>query len=488
MKNKFIVFLFLFSFYSCDNDLLTPFTPGALTEEVAITTVADLTRITNNCYVSLFNRGDIQFSSVFTDEVSIGLTNGGQGISDNYAFFLTPSSFSPALIWETCAITLARVNKVLTNADKLLLNTSLNANNINILKAEALMLRAFCHLRMIAYFSTNPKDDNVLGGILALKEVGLDQSLPRENNKAIYKSIHEDLDKAIILFGGVPFDNSRANKTAAIALKARAYAYKGDYNNALIYANQVIATSGSVSLAKTTEYRNIFWTDSNNEVIFKIIRVRGQSAQATNIGNIWASVNATIGGSPFYEINRSLFNLLSIDDIRYQTIVAPSSKIDPNYLTSNNYKESDVLVVGKHPGTSNKRDLNNDFKLIRMSEMYFIKAEAEVSNNELTNAANTLKFLLDNRYTSPQPLPVFSNQTEAWKFILDQRRIEFAFEGYRFIDLKRLGALANVGIERHPLDCNGPNCKLPVNDYRFALPIPNSELNSNPGIKQNPGY
>ena len=493
MKNifKIIIIPVFLVVISCDNGLLEPFTPGALTEEVAIKTVTDLNRLTNNCYVALNNRQDIEFSSVFTDEVSVGITNGGQGINDNYAFLSIPSSASANGIWNTCGVVLARANKVIVNADKLLLNTKLTpaiVGEIKVLKAEALVVRAFSHIRMISYFSTNPKDDNSLGGILALKEVLLDGSLPREKNGAIYTSIHEDLNNAITLFSTTPFNVTRTNKTAAIALKARAFALKGDYPNALIQANLAIATPGAVSLASAAQYQSIFHADTNNEVIFKILRLNNQATQLTNIGNIWASVDATIGGSPFYEINRSLFNAIPTNDVRYQTIVAASSVVDPNYLTSSNYKQTDVLVVGKHPGTAAKLPLNNDFKLIRMSEMYMIKAEAEVNAGQLLTAATTLKFFLDRRFSTPQTLPVFGNATAAWKFILNQRRIEFAFEGYRFIDIKRIGALADETINRHPLDCQGPNCTLPVTDYRFALPVPTTELNANPTIIQNPGY
>ena len=341
---------------------------------------------------------------------------------------------------------------------------------------------------MLSYFTTNTKDNNALGGILALREIELDNYLPRSQNGAIYNAIHSDLNEAIILFGSSTFDATRANKTAAIALKARAYALKGDYPNALVQANLVIAITGITSLATTTQYQGIFWLDNNNEVIFKLLRNINQQSQATNIGNIYASVDATIGGSPFYEINRALFNSMNPSDIRYSTIVASSSLIDANYLTSTNYKQSDVLVIGKHPGTAAKRSLNNDFKLIRTSEMYFIKAEAEIDAGQLLQAATTMKFLLDRRFPSPQPLPIFANSTAAWKFILDQRRIEFAFEGYRFIDLKRLGSLAGATIDRHPLDCNGSNCSISISDFRFALPIPTSELNVNKTIQQNPGY
>lgn len=493
---KLLFFAVFLSLISCNDDLLEPETPGVLTEELAIRSAADLTRITNNVYVALTGRADIEFTSVFTDEVAIGTNNGGQGINDNYAFIVNPSSASPNGIWNTCNVVLARANKVIANADRLLLDPVISANStsvnqIRVLKAEALTLRAYAHMRLISYFSPDPKDDAALAGVLALAEVPLDTSLPRATNGSTYTAIHADLDNAITLFGSAAFTPTRANRIAARALKARAYALKGDYPNALIQANLVINTAGAPALSSGTGYRDVFTDASAGETLLKLSRTINQSSQATNLGNIYASVNSSISGSPFYEVNRALYNAIPTGDIRKVVIPDASSIIDPNYLTSTDYRNTDVIPVGKHPGTPTRGLLNADFKLIRMSEMHLIKAEAEVAAGQLVTAGTTLKGLLDRRFTTPQAAPVFATAQEAWRFILNQRRIEFAYEGYRFIDLKRLGgaAYANVSIDRHPLDCTASvNCSLPVTDYRFALPIPTSEINPNPTIKQNPGY
>ncbi len=493
---KLLSFAVAMSLLSCNSDLLEPQTPGVLTEDLAIRTPADLNRITNNVYVALTGRADIEFSSVFTDEVSIGTNNGGQGINDNYAFILNPSSASPNGIWNTANVVLARANKVIANADRLLLDPIISANatqvnQIRVSKAEALTLRAYAHIRLISYFSPDPKDDAAFAGVLALAELPLDASLPRATNGSTYIAIQKDLDDAITLFGTAAFTATRANRIAARALKARAFALKGDYPNALAQANIVIATVGAPALSTFATYPAVFTDASAGETLLKLSRTINQSAQATNIGNIYASVDSSVSGSPFYEINRALYNALPTGDVRKNVIPDPSSIVDPNYLTSPNYRTSDVLPVGKHAGTPGRGLLNADFKLIRMAEMHLIKAEAEVNAGQLATAAITLKGLLDTRFATAQLAPVFANQQEAWRYILNQRRIEFAFEGYRFIDLKRLGgaAYANVGIDRHPLDCTASvNCTLPVTDYRFALPIPTSETNPNPTIQQNPGY
>jgi starch-binding outer membrane protein, SusD/RagB family len=76
--------------------------------------------------------------------------------------------------------------------------------------------------------------------------------------------------------------------------------------------------------------------------------------------------------------------------------------------------------------------------------------------------------------------------------ILLQRRLELAFEGDRFWDLKR----RNQGIERDAVKgdlANGGGTpyiftSLPAGDHRWNLPYPQREINFNPNMKQNPDY
>jgi hypothetical protein len=83
MKWKNIYFINISNgcFRILQNDLLEPFTPGSLTEEVAITNPTDLQRLMNSTYGLLTKTGYIIFSSVFTDEVGIGFANGGQELT-----------------------------------------------------------------------------------------------------------------------------------------------------------------------------------------------------------------------------------------------------------------------------------------------------------------------------------------------------------------------------------------------------------------------
>lgn len=513
MKKIFILSLLAGALsVSCSNDLLEPFTPGSLTSDLAITSSSDLQRVMNSTYGLAANREDVIFSSVFTDEVGIGFANGGQGISDNYVFFLNISSVSPDTIWTNGYLILSRANRVITFADDLIAKTAVSntaeITKLKTLKAEALIIRAMAHLKIMGYFSPDLKSDTALAGILADRIIlSSEPAQQRVTNGVFYTAIHKDLDDALSIFSTTasPYTGATAklyaNADLARALKARAYSYKGDFANAETWANTVISTSGLV-LADATNYSSVFLTDSepaNTEVIFRLKRTLQQSSQATNLGNGYASVTATYSGSPFYEVSRALYNKLDANptDVRKNVIVAQSSVIDPNYRTSSDYRNSDVLVIGKHPGSSTVGNLNSDIKVMRLSEMYFIRAEGRVFANDLVGAATAIKAIRDKRFPTAQALPVFSTAAAAWKAILDERRLEFAYEGYRFIDLKRLGTLAGgSSIDRDAADYSSSSANypaanpsnLPLSSTKFALPIPITELNANPNIQQNAGY
>jgi len=495
MKNIFyglLVFGGLLTISSCQEDLLTPYTPGVLFEDVAVQSSSDLQKLMNRGYTSLTPLEEIQFSSVFTDEVGIGFANGGQGLSDNYSFLLNSGSASPANIWVANYSTLAIVNRVIKFADKLTAVDAADQLIIDRLKAEALTLRAHCHNQLLAYFSTNPKNLSALGVVLSNDVFPTTYLGQRVSNGAVYSLIDSDLQAAETLFLNQTAAPSPlyANINFARAIKARSFALRGDYPNALLAANQVIGTSG-LSLATFSNYNTVFHTDNNSssvEVIFKLKKTTGQ----TRTGGIWASVNSSVSGSPFFEMGRSLFNIIEPNkttDIRFSTLVHPTYIADPNYQTSTNYLNTDKLPIRKYPGTAANGNLVNDMKICRLSEMYFIRAEALVAANDLVGAATAIKAIRDARFSTPQVLPVYADATAAWKDILKERRVEFAFEGYRYVDLKRLGALAGEGILRDSRDCeiNGA-CNMQVTDYRFTLPIPSVETNPNSAIQQNPGY
>ncbi|MFC7346682.1 RagB/SusD family nutrient uptake outer membrane protein [Chryseobacterium zhengzhouense] len=531
MKKSFLkIFLLtgLILVSSCSEDLLEPYNPGSLTQDEALTNVSDLTLMVNGAYANMNSRSESEFVSIFTDEVGIGYANGGQGISAEWIFQMIPNSNLPTAIWTQSYASLARANRVILYADKVKVGTATGETETDRKKAlaQAYAIRAYNHLRILAYFSSNPKDDSALAGILSTRIYAYDEpGQQRTTNGEFYKLIFDDLDKALDLYnqigapalGAQDAEKQRANKFFVMGLKARAYAYRGDYPNALIWANNVISQSG-VALANKTQYRNTFFNDTDaTEVIFKLKRNAVNNSAGYNLHNAWVSVRPRLTGSPYYEVGRSLHNRLNptnldpatlsttIADVRANVIIAPSSILAANYTNTPDYRNDDIIIINKHGGVAtgtttaavtSTNGFNNDIKIMRLSEMYLIRAEARAAANDLTGVAAAIKVVRDARYGSAQPAGSFANVTDAWAAILNERRLEFAFEGYRFLDLKRLGTLANSGLDRDAADyssasANYPSANpinLPLNSYKWTLPIPQAEINANPNITQNPGY
>ena len=503
---------------SCNRDLLTEYVPGALTQQIAIKTSTDLNGVLNTAYATINSRDESYYVSVFTDEVGIGSQNGGQGIqNDNeYSFGVTPQAFFPTSIWQNNYVALAYINRVIEFAASITPTSPTDQNTINGTLAQAYALRAFCHLKIMSYFSTDLTSDTALAGILANRSfsASVSDNNPRATNKQFYDLIQSDCDKSVALYNALlpasVLDKTRANKFFAIGLKARAYAYKGDYPNAEINANQVIAQSGLTLASSAASYQQIFFTDndlSSSEVIFRFKRTPLQNAQGFNLHNAWCSVTPNFTGSPFFDISRALYNKLAVNqnDYRYSTIVAPTSVINLAYATAADYRSSDQLIINKHGGTaagsttaatSANGGLTNDIKVMRLSEMYLIRAEARAAASDPLGASTAVNVVKAARYTTGYTPEVYGSVQAAWAGILDQRRLEFAFEGYRYVDLKRIGVKAGEGIDRDPADYSSSSSNypaanpvnLPLSSYKFALPIPQVELVANNVITQNPGY
>lgn len=471
---------------------------GRITPDVAFQSVDDLTNGLSGVYVAYDAVQDIALSAVFTDEISIGIASGGQGLTD-YTFQLNSTSGSAASFWSRGYFELNRVNRLIDGAEFVTPEPGEEETYNNIL-GQAYALRAYSHFKLLTYYSPDLTDDNALG-VIALDFVPtIDQQLLRNTNGEVFALIEADLNNAENLLT-TQSNATFVSRDFITALRARMAAYREQYTTAATYANQIL---DNYQLANRAQYSGMFLDADNTEIIFKFERAAGDphdfQGQTGTIGSggragaRFAFTNATAAGGPYFEVGRSLFNLLDTDDVRFDVNIAPTSTISPDYQNAADFRTEDVLVVSKYQGSDNV-PLMNDLKIFRASEMVLILAEASASSGNINGTSNStasyIKQLRDARFGTDQPLATYANQTEAFAAILNERRIEFAFEGHRYLDIKRLGERANQGVLRDPLDCafNGA-CALPATDHRFTLPIPLIELTANPGLReqQNPGY
>ena len=79
-----------------------------------------------------------------------------------------------------------------------------------------------------------------------------------------------------------------------------------------------------------------------------------------------------------------------------------------------------------------------------------------------------------------------ANQADMRLAIEKERRLELAFEGHRWYDLKRTGRA--ITVINAAVGANGENLGYSLNENRLLWPIPQAELDKNTKLTQNPGY
>ncbi|MDH7444781.1 RagB/SusD family nutrient uptake outer membrane protein [Aquimarina sp. 2201CG14-23] len=491
--NKFfLLFVFASLITSC-NDAIEIDQPGRLGADQAFRSVSDLQLGLLGAYGNLDSTHEILFNAVFTDEIALGLTNGGQGLTDgSYGFILNSTSTAPTNIWTTNYAVLNSVNRVIAAAAAITPEAG-EEDQYNDILGQCYALRAYAHFTLLSYYSTDYTDDSALAVILLDFVPEVSQSLPRNTNGEIFTSIISDLDLAAGLIDPAGADPLFFTVDGTIALRARVALYRGQYATAGTLAADLLTR---YPIADQGQFFNM-WDDADTtEQIFSIDRAIADNFdnQGTNgggwAGSLFANVDPTISGAPFFEMGRAVFNLYDAADIRRARFVGPDALINPGYATDPLRQSTDVLNFFIYPG-SGGQPLLNDLKVFRSAEMLFIQAESLADAGDLVGAATLIQQLRTARLGAAQPLPVYANETEAFGAILDERRQELVAQGHRYLDLKRIGARGNREVLREPTDCavNGA-CSLPVSDFRFTLPIPQVELNANVVIRdqQNPGY
>jgi hypothetical protein len=540
MKKRIILFSLFVTLFSC-NDALEIVQKGELNDAALFTSVANMQLFLNETYDRINTENDIQVSSLLTDEVAIG---SGLTVNDTQRFFMVSTNGFAANIWNTHYNLINYCNRLIRGAE-LYTPTAAELPQYNSIIAQAKALRAFAHFQLLTYFSTDLSNDSAPGVMIVDFVPTINQDTPRSTTGEVFKFIESDLDyaQANLIAPTGPTAYKFVNNNFIKSFRARMYLYRKNYTQALVYANDVIATSGrSLSTCTVTVpnfpatsstlvpqgagtgsttinvdpgagfpiqralyqvdqwvsgsspvYRKM-WVDADQgEILFGLDR----PINKINFSSRYNTNGSYLTGGPLYDMGRNLFNLYTnplgggAEDFRRWCFVDRSASISTTPATAT--RTSEVIVIDKYPGKSGGHTAN-DLKVFRLSEIYFIKAECLVRTGDLAGAANLIRQVRQARsYTGGVvPLPVYTNVSSAIADILLERRKELSFEGHRYIDLKRLGVDASVsGTDRNAQDAVNSSATSPVNisngDYRFTLPIPQAEINVN-ALSQNPGY
>ena len=278
-------------------------------------------------------------------------------------------------------------------------------------------------------------------------------NIPRSTLAQTYAQVLSDLDAADSLMLLPTAQNPvRANKETAWALKARYYLYQKDWADAEAYASEVIADNTNYQLlAPFNSWFQPASAIATKESVFEL----SYNATYTNSSRGYWQPPAN-GGTRQWAPNDSLVALLNNPQIgggRSALIAATST----NTWYGNLFYRS--------PAT-------DPSYIIRIAELYLIRAEARAQQNELSGALSDLDAI---RTRAGLPNSTATTQQDILLAIEQENRLEFALEPHRWFDLVRTGRAQTVlGI---------------TNADALLFPIPITEIQlSNNVLTQNPGY
>lgn len=420
----------------------------------------------------------------------------------NFTRFIQPDNnfFISSFAWNDYYRTIYRTNQVLTHVPSINMDATLKSR----LLAETRFIRAISYFDLAYFFGRVP---------LITVESTASVRAPQATQDQTIAQVITDLQAAIpdlpLSYSGV--DKGRVTKGAAQALLARVYMHQRKYADASALFTTII-NSNQYSLVSYLD--NFTETNENNsESLFEIqytgsVLEVGQGQDNASASEAYDRPNFFGPPGPTYaDVQPRQWLTAAYTDST--TTFAPGSTrkhlIDPRRDISIISVLNPDVFYGKtftqwnwNPGQQYWRKYLNDrtrvnenftsginFRLIRYADILLMQAEALTEQSQ-TSAA--LPFINQVRTrVNLAPLTGTFSQTALRQLIRSERAKEFAGEGTRWYDILRWGLMDDqAGIdELKGRDSDFTNFRLGISKL---LPIPQRDIDIDPGVTQNPGY
>lgn len=364
----------------------------------------------------------------------------------------------------------------------------------NQLYGEAYFVRARAYFELVNIYAPNYDEATATTtmGVPLRLDTGVKNTYTRASIKQVYQQIEDDLYNAIRYFEQTTENLSlwHPNKKAAQLLLSRVYLYKGEWDNVISVASELISScpAGLYDLATHTTVP--FVSNSNPEIFhtygdcFSLIVENDESNTWHNdVPNIYSGQDDNGYSLIAYGISTDLLNSFLEGDCR--------SIWDPNidggrgtYLLT-----SDGIDL---PAKWHSQFTSLGAYNYRLSEAYLNRAEAYAAKGMNIEALNDVRELIEHRVKDISKIEFPTENSEIRKFVLDERRREFFGENHRWFDLKRTtswypkqithkitlrstgtsgGSGVIQGYETYILAPNDPN-------FVFELPETETQINS----------
>jgi len=318
----------------------------------------------------------------------------------------------------------------------------LTATERNKILGEAYFIRA------LSYFDLGRGWGGVQLQLQPTSDLSVLKGIKRSTLDQTYDQVLADLIQAEQLLPEDATTRNRAQKSAARALRARLHLYRKQWADAENFATQVI---GNTKYSLVKPFRTFFTTPF--QTAESVLELAYSVNDRNSYWNLWYPSSS--GGQFTLKPSDALvakLNNPAIGGTRNSLIAGSGSTV--------------YGVLYNTTATS-----TDPSYLIRIAELYLIRAEARAQQNKLADALTDLNAV---RARADVSASTASTQASIIQAIEDENAVEFPFEAHRWFDLvrtERTGSVLGIG-----------------NRNFWLFPIPYSDVQSDPDVTQNPGY
>ncbi|TCK55630.1 RagB/SusD domain-containing protein [Flavobacterium sp. 90] len=456
MKNISTKYISIFSFFlllgltSCDNALDVDLPSNQLSSESVYSTESTAEAAVNGIYQSMV--ADFYYYRV---HAVLGQTSDElvprTGIANVFSSNEIPETDGTINTnWGELYKTIYNANNVVEGVTK---STTLNAAKSKNWIAEAKFLRAYSYFYLTNLWGNVP--------LVLTTNVDVSALLPQSSQETVYAQIVLDLTDASkdlpTDYKNYKGERIRATKWAAEALLARVNLYQEKWTEAAAHATAVINQSGSYKMITDLEHNNSPFISDNNEAILQIP---------------YFNVDYTYEGSSVFTTGGTF--LLRKGNALFETGDARKT----NWTID--IKDRNGVFLGiapyKYQNGFNSSPIERS-TVLRLAELYLIRAEARVKSNDITGAQQDINVIRNRALLGSTTL---TDPNQLLDLIaLERQREFFAENGHRWLDLKRTGKLDET------------LSVLPGKIWKSTdslYPIPEPAIRSNPFLIQNSGY
>ena len=408
---------------------------------------------------------------------------------------VTNTSDDTREIWSTLYNQIYTCNAVASSVDSAATDATLQYD-----LGQALAIRAFDYFMLAQLYQRtySQVDPSAVGGVPIITEKNSSEvasaGCSRGTLEQTYNQILSDLNRAITLLdnsenNGVKRPDKRyVNSAVAHGIRARVYLVMNRWNDAAADADYAIqhgnATPKTIAEASVPSFNSM----EENDWLWGIKVAETDRTVTTGICNFpsmmgslsYGYVSGT-GGVVSKRINLKLYNDIPSSDARKNWFLdgdgkgATLTEAQQDYVTSNGILPYSQVKYAPYNGQVGTSTNASDIPLMRVEEMYLIKAEAQAMGGNLSAGAATLTSFVRN-YRNPSYNLTSTSASDVQSAVLLQRRIELWGEGFAYLDNLRL----NTGIDRRGAGFDTNDVfNIPATDPILIFQIPQAETEYN---------